>query len=63
MLADVYGRLGSRGAADAVLERLGRLMEYRNLAPEDLETIYNDQELDLHTWFKHDPVLMRESNL
>jgi len=60
MLADVYDRIGSRGAADAVRERLRQLMEYRNLAPEDLNRIYNKQELDLHTWFKRDPVLMKE---
>ncbi len=63
MLADVYGRLGSRGAADAVRERLAQLMEYRNLKPEDLETIYRNQDLDLHTWYKRDPVLMKENNL
>ena len=63
MLADVYERLGSRGAVDAVQERLARLMEYRNLEPEDLETIFNNQDLDLHTWFKRDPVLMKEKDL
>ena len=63
MLMDVYERLGSRGAVDAVQERLDRLMAYRHLGPEDLETIFNNQELDLHTWFKRDPVLMKESNL
>ena len=63
MLADVYGRLGSRGAEDAVLERLEKLMEYRMLREEDLETIFNDQELDLHTWFKRDPAIMKENNL
>ncbi|MBR4718269.1 MAG: O-antigen ligase family protein [Lentisphaeria bacterium] len=63
MLEDVYERLGSRGAADAVRERLDQLMEYRKLKPEDLETIFNDQDLDLHTWFKRDPVLMKENNL
>ncbi len=63
MLMDVYERLGSRGAVDAVRERLNLLMEYRRLTPEDLETIFNDQELDLHTWFRHDPVLMKENNL
>ncbi|MBP5585442.1 MAG: O-antigen ligase family protein [Lentisphaeria bacterium] len=63
MLMDVYERLGSRGAVDAVRERLARLMEYRRLEPEDLDTIYNDQELDLHTWFRRDPVLMKENNL
>jgi O-antigen ligase len=63
MLMDVCERLGSRGAVDAVQERLDRLMEYRHLGPEDLETILNNQELDLHTWFKRDPVLMKESNL
>ena len=63
MLMDVYERLGSRGAVDAVRERLARLMEYRNLEQEDLETIFNDQELDLHTWYKRDPVLMKENNL
>ena len=63
MLADVYERLGSRGAADAVRERLAQLMEYRRLEPGDLETIYNNQELDLHTWFRRDPVLMKENNL
>ena len=60
MLADVYERLGSRGATDAVRERLDRLMAYRNLEPEDLEIIFNDQELDLHTWYKRDPVLLNE---
>ena len=60
MLADVYQRLGSRGAADAVQERLEQLMAYRNLKPEDLDVIFHDQELDLHTWYKRDPFLMRE---
>ena len=23
----------------------------------------NDHDLDLHTWFKRDPVLMKENNL
>ena len=63
MLMDVYGRLGSRGAVDAVQERLDQLMEYRRLVPEDLETIYKNQDLDLHTWFKRDPVLMKENDL
>ena len=63
MLADVYERLGSRGAVDAVRERLARLMEYRNLTQEDLETIYTNQDLDLHTWFRRDPVLMKENDL
>ena len=63
MLADVYERLGSRGAADAALERLDKLMEYRRLGQDDLETILRNQELDLHTWFKRDPVLMKENNL
>ena len=63
MLMDVYERLGSRGAVDAVRERLNLLMEYRRLTPEDLETIYKNQELDLHTWFRRDPVLMKENNL
>ena len=61
MLMDVYDRLGSRGAVDAVQERLDQLMAYRKLEPEDLETIFNDQDLDLHTWFRRDPVLMKES--
>ena len=61
MLMDVYDRLGSRGAVDAVQERLDQLMAYRKLEPEDLETIFNDQDLDLHTWFRCDPVLMKES--
>ncbi len=60
MLADVYERLGSRGAVDAARERLEQLMAYRHLEPEDLETIFNDQNLDLHTWYKRDPVLMKE---
>lgn len=60
MLADVYGRLGSRGAADAVQERLEHLMEYRRLEPDDLQTIFNNQELDLHTWYKRDPALLKE---
>ena len=63
MLEDVYERLGSRGAADAVHERLEELMEYRRLGPDDLETILRNQELDLHTWFRRDPVLMKENNL
>lgn len=63
MLADVYDRLGSRGAADAVRERLERLMTYRRLHAEDLETILKNEELDLHAWFKRDPVLMKENNL
>ncbi|MBQ7731837.1 MAG: O-antigen ligase family protein [Lentisphaeria bacterium] len=61
MLMDVYDRLGSRGAVDAVRERLDQLMAYRKLKPEDLETIYRNQDLDLHTWFRRDPVLMKES--
>ena len=63
MREDVYERLGSRGAADAVHERLEKLMEYRRLGEDDLETILRNQELDLHTWFKRDPVLMKENNL
>ena len=63
MLEDVYERLGSRGAADAAHERLEKLMEYRRLGQDDLETILRNQELDLHTWFKRDPVLMKENNL
>ena len=63
MLMDVYERLGSRGAVDAVRERLEQLMTYRRLGPEDLDIIFNDQDLDLHTWYKRDPVLMKESNL
>ena len=38
-------------------------MEYRRLGQDDLETILSNQELDLHTWFKRDPVLMKENNL
>jgi O-antigen ligase len=60
ILADIYDRMGSRGAADAVRERLEQLMAYRNLGPEDLETILDNQELDLHTWYRRDPVLMKE---
>jgi hypothetical protein len=63
MLEDVYARLGSRGAADAVRDRLGKLMEYRALDENDLETILKKQELDLHTWFKRDPKIMKENNL
>ena len=63
MLEDVYERLGSRGAADAVHERLEQLMEYRRLSADDLEIILRNQELDLHTWFRRDPVLMKENNL
>ena len=63
MLEDVYERLGSRGAADAAHERLEQLMEFRHLGQDDLETILSNQELDLHTWFKRDPVLMKENNL
>jgi len=63
MLMDVYERLGSRGAVDAVQERLEKLMTYRRLGPEDLNIIFNDQDLDLHTWFKRDPVLMKEHDL
>jgi len=63
MLADVYGRLGSRGAEDAVLERLRALMEYRQLQDKDIEIILNDQDLDLHTWFRRDPILMKENDL
>ena len=62
MLMDVYERLGSRGAVDAVRERLEQLMEYRRLTPDDLEIIFNDQDLDLHTWFRRDPVLMKENH-
>ena len=61
MLMDVYEGVGSRGAVDAVRERLRKLMDYRHLGPEDLDIILNNQELDLHTWFKRDPVLMKES--
>ena len=60
MLADVYERLGSQGAAEAVRERLDKLMEYRRLDRKDLDIIMNDQELDLHTWFRRDPVIMKE---
>lgn len=63
MLMDVYERLGSRGAVDAARERLEQLMEYRRLTPDDLETVFRNQELDLHTWYKRDPVLMKENNL
>jgi len=63
MLMDVYERIGSRGAVDAVQERLRKLMDYRHLEPEDLDIILNNQELDLHTWFKRDPVLMKENDL
>ena len=62
ILADIYEQLGSRGAADAVLERLRQLMAYRNLGQEDIEIILENQELDLHTWYKRDPVLMKEFN-
>jgi hypothetical protein len=60
ILADIYDQLGSRGAADAVRERLAQLMEYRRLEPEDIGTILDHQEMDLHTWYKRDPVLMKE---
>ena len=60
MLEDVYGRLGSRGAADAVQERLEQLMAYRHLEPDDIQTIFDNQELDLHTWYKRDPALLSE---
>ena len=63
MLEDVYLRLGSRGAVDAVQERLGKLMEYRDLDENDLEIIMKEQELDLHTWFKRDPKIMKENDL
>ena len=61
MLGDVYWRLGRRGAADAVQIRLGKLMEYRRLEPNDLEFILQNEDLDLHTWFKRDPVIMKEN--
>ena len=60
MLSDVYGRLGSRGASDAVQERLEQLMAYRRLEEEDLQIIFDHQELDLHTWYKRDPDLLKE---
>ena len=60
MLADVYERIGSRGAADAVREHLEQLMAYRHLGEDDLQIIFDNQELDLHTWYKRDPVLMKE---
>lgn len=60
ILADIYEQMGSRGAADAVRERLAQLMEYRKLDPEDIGIILDRQELDLHTWYKRDPVLMNE---
>ena len=60
VLADVYEMLGSKGAADAVRERLEKLMEYRRLDRKDLDIIMNDRELDLHTWFRRDPVIMKE---
>ena len=63
MLCDVYERIGSRGAADAVQEHLEKLMEYRRLDREDLEIIFGNEELDLHTWFRRDPVLMKENGL
>ena len=62
MLMDVYEMLGSRGAADAVRERLEKLMEYRQLDRKDLDIIMKDKELDLHTWFRRDPVLMKEKH-
>ena len=62
MLMDVYEMLGSRGAADAVRERLEKLMEYRRLDRKDLDIIMKDKELDLHTWFRRDPVIMKEKH-
>ena len=63
MLEDVYARLNSPGAFDAVQERLEKLMEYRNLDENDLETIRERKDLDLHTWFKRDPKIMKENDL
>ena len=63
MLESVYRQIGQQGAADAVHERLTALAAYRNLDDEDLVRIMNDQDLDLHTWFKRDPALMKEMNL
>ena len=63
MLESVYRQTGREGAADAVHERLAILTAYRKLDDDDLLRIMNDQELDLHTWFKRDPQLMKEKNL
>ena len=60
MLESVYRMLDREGAADAVHERRNELAAYRNLDTDDLERIMQDPDLDLHTWFKRDPMLMKE---
>ena len=35
-------------------------MEYRHLNEEDIEILLRNEDLDLHTWFRRDPVLMKE---
>ena len=62
MLESVYRMLDREGAADAVHERRNELAAYRNLDTDDLERIMQDPDLDLHTWFKRDPKLMKENN-
>ena len=62
MLESVYRMTDREGAADAVRERLAELAAYRDLDSDDLARIMEDQDLDLHTWFKRDPKLMKENN-
>ena len=62
MLESVYRMTDREGAADAVRERLAELATYRNLDSDDLNRIMEDQDLDLHTWFKRDPKLMKENH-
>jgi len=62
MLESVYRMTDRDGAADAVRERLAELAAYRDLDSDDLARIMQDQDLDLHTWFRRDPKLMKENN-
>ena len=39
---------------------MNSFMAYRHLGEDDLQIIFDNQELDLHTWYKRDPVLMKE---
>lgn len=60
MLMDVYKMREKQGAVDAVRERLEILMEYRRLDEADVKFILQNEGMDLHTWFRRDPVLMME---
>ena len=62
MLESVYRMTDREGAADAVRDRLNALAAYRNLDDDDLVRIMKDPDLDLHAWFKRDPLLMKEKH-